>query len=136
MASRGKGALLGRLDPCESPKRGDHWAFTQARLSIYARKIERLRMLDTLKRVLKRLQHPHHAQSAVPIRARRPALADAVDEVLALQAQGLGVGKARGEGLAGAGYVLAPRVRVLVKALVVDGQLVLCSHVVERGHAL
>ncbi len=38
--------------------------------------------------------------------------------------------------VARAGDVLAPRADVLVEALVVDGQLALDLHVVERGHAL
>ncbi len=62
---------------------------------------------------------------------RRP---DAVHEVLALDPQRLDVGDPRGEDVPAAGDVLAVGAGVLVKALVVDGQLALELHVVEGGH--
>jgi DNA-binding HxlR family transcriptional regulator len=49
---------------------------------------------------LERLQHPHHAQPAVTVRAGARPCAQALHEVLALQAQGLGVGNPGGEDVA------------------------------------
>ncbi len=49
---------------------------------------------------LERLQHPHHAQPAVTVRAGARPRAQALHEVLALQAQGLGVGDAGGKDVA------------------------------------
>ena len=58
----------------------------------------------------------------------------ALDEVLALDAQRLDVGDPRREDVPAAGDVLAVAAGVLVKALVVDGQLALELHVVEGRH--
>src|SRR5262249_11994970 len=83
---------------------------------------------------LQALEHAHHAQAAVGIRARGRARANALDEVLALEPQRLVVGDAGREGVARAGDVLAPRAGVLVEALVVDRQLALAEPGVERRH--
>ena len=53
-----------------------------------------------VERVLQRLEHAHDAQAAAAVRARRRAGADALHEVLALDAQRLDVGDARREGVA------------------------------------
>src|SRR5437899_7555185 len=89
-----------------------------------------------LELLLEALEHAHDPQPAVAIRSRRRAVFDRRDEVFALQSQGLGVQYLRRVDVAAAGYVLAVRARALVEALVVDGQLSLRRHVVERGHAL
>src|SRR3954449_5102610 len=84
--------------------------------------------------LLQRLEHPHDPQAAQPVRQRRAALADAVDEVLALDPQRLAVGYARTPDVARTGDVLAVRARVLVEALVVHRDLALELHVVECRH--
>src|SRR4051794_9826916 len=89
-----------------------------------------------VQRVLGRLEHAHHPQAAVPVRARRPPGADALQEVLALDAQGLAIGDPRAPDVARAGDVLAGALRGLVEALVIDGDLALEVHVVERRHPL
>src|SRR5215211_2846691 len=85
---------------------------------------------------LELLEHPHHAQAALPIRPRRGTVAHPLDEMAALQPQGLVVGDDRAPDVARARDVLAVVAVVLLEALVVHGQLALDGHVVERRHAL
>ncbi len=47
---------------------------------------------SALQRPLQPLEHPHHAQAGVAVGAGGRSGADALDEVLALHAQGLDVG--------------------------------------------
>src|SRR5947209_13824293 len=54
--------------------------------------------------------------------------------MLALDAQRLDVGDAWRECIATTSDVLAVAARVLIESLVVDGQLALQRHVIERGH--
>src|SRR4051795_6957033 len=84
--------------------------------------------------LLQPLQDPHHAQPALAVRERRAALAHALDEVLALDPQRLAVGDPRAPDVPRAGDVLTVGGRVLVEALVVDGDLALEVHVVEGRH--
>src|SRR5215210_241070 len=79
-------------------------------------------------------QHPHDAQPALPVGERRAALADALEEVLALDPQRLPVGDPRAPDVPRARDVLAVGGGVLVEALVVDGDLALEVHVVARRH--
>src|SRR4051812_25253030 len=74
-----------------------------------------------VERLLRGLEHPHDAQAAAPVRARRRAGAHTVEEVLALDPQRLAVGQARAVDVPGTGDVLAVAVGRLVEALVVDG---------------
>src|SRR5205807_1826541 len=87
-----------------------------------------------LERALQRLEHPHDAHAGLDAGARLAALADAVDEVAALDAQRLLVRHARAPHVSGPRDVLAVGLEVLVEALVVDGDLAVDLHVVERGH--
>jgi hypothetical protein len=87
-----------------------------------------------IERALQFLEYPNHAQSARAVRARLLARADAVDEVLAFDAKWFHVRDPRREDVATASDVLAVGPRILVKALVVDGQLSLHLHVIERRH--
>src|SRR5918992_3946640 len=87
-------------------------------------------------RPLESLQHPDHAQSRLCPGARPSPVADAVEEVAALDPQRLFVRHGRREYGARAREVLAVRGVVLVEALVVDGELALELHVVERRHPL
>src|SRR6185295_5668055 len=81
--------------------------------------------------LLERRKHPDHPQARRAVRTRRRPGADALDEMLALDPQRLAVGDPRAVDVARAGDVLAVGVRVLVEALVVDGDLALELHVVE-----
>src|SRR3954471_23055560 len=89
-----------------------------------------------LERALERLEHAHHAQAALAPRARLPAVGDALDEMTALDPQRLLVRHVRRPDVARACHVLAVGLVLLVEALVVDGDLALDLHVVERGHLL
>src|SRR4051794_24905873 len=89
-----------------------------------------------VQRLLQPLEHAHDAQAALAVRQRPAALAHARDEVLALQPQRLVVRHPRRPDVARARDVLAVGVGLLVEALVVDGDLALRVHVVERRHAL
>ena len=73
-------------------------------------------------------------QAALAVRARRLAVAHALDEVPALQPQRLIVGHHRAPDVARSRDVLAVVAVVLLEALVVDGQLALERHVVEGRH--
>src|SRR5215210_5862435 len=76
-------------------------------------------------RTLQVLQHAHHAQSGLAAGARLGPVPDALEEVPALDPEGLLVGHARRVDVAGARDVLAVRRVALVEPLVVDGQLAL-----------
>src|SRR4051794_3653589 len=89
-----------------------------------------------LERLLQALQHPDNAQPALPVRHGSPPLAHAVGEVPALDAQRLLVRDPGAPHVAGTRDVLAVGAVVLVEALVVDDELLLHRHVVERGHLL
>src|SRR4051794_31210932 len=89
-----------------------------------------------LERPLELLQHAHHAQAALRAGTRRSAVADALDEVRALEPQRLVVADRGAPDVAGSRDVLAVGGRVLVEALVVHRHLALGRHVVERGHPL
>src|SRR4051794_9166680 len=89
-----------------------------------------------VERLLQPLEDAHDAQAALAVRQRPAALAHARDEVLALQPQRLVVRHPRRPDVARARDVLAVGVGLLVEALVVDGDLALRVHVVERRHAL
>src|SRR3954468_12023072 len=82
-----------------------------------------------LELVLQALEHTHDAQPAGAVGHRRGAVGDAVQEVLALQAQRLGLGDAGRPDVARARDVAGD-------ALVVDRDLALQVHVVERRHLL
>src|SRR3954454_19683335 len=84
--------------------------------------------------LLQPFEHPHHAQAALAVGERRAALAHALDEVLALDPQRLAVRDPRAPDVPRAGDVLAVGGGVLVEPLVVDGDLALEVHVVERRH--
>src|SRR5579875_773962 len=88
-----------------------------------------------VQRALQALEHPDHPQPALSVGAGLPALAHALDEVLALDPQRLEIGDPGREDVAAAGDVLAVAAGVLVEALVVDRHLALQRHVVEGGHA-
>src|SRR4051812_4370297 len=79
-------------------------------------------------------EHADHPQARTPVRARRAAFTDAVDEVLALDPERLAVRDAWAANVARAGDVLAVGARVLIEALVIDGDLALKLHVVEGRH--
>src|SRR5215210_6777379 len=85
---------------------------------------------------LEPLEHPYDAQRGLAAGARLRAVPDALEEVPALDPQGLLVRYARRVGVPRARDVLAVRRVVLVEPLVVDGQLALELHVVERRHPL
>src|SRR3954452_22211722 len=87
-----------------------------------------------VERLLEPLEHAHDPQAALAVRQRPATLAHAVDEVLALEAQRLVVGHPWRPDVARARDVLAVGVGLLVEALVVDGDLPLGVHVVERRH--
>src|SRR3954454_5484184 len=89
-----------------------------------------------VERGLQAFQNADHPQTRPAVRARRATVAHAAHEVLALQAQRLAVADRRAPDVAGAGDVLAVGARALVEALVVDGDLALDVHVVERRHPL
>src|SRR4051812_46878680 len=89
-----------------------------------------------LERALERLQHTHHAQAALAAGAGLRAVGDPLEEVAALDPEGLLVGDPIAVGVARAGDVLAVGGPVLVEALVVDGDLALDLHVVEGRHPL
>src|SRR5215211_9098886 len=89
-----------------------------------------------LERALQRLEHAHHPQARLGAGARLGAVPDAVDEVPALDQERLLVRDAGAVDVPGARDVLTVGGEVLVEALVVDGDLALDLHVVERGHAL
>src|SRR3954447_4572432 len=93
-----------------------------------------LRPSGRVEALLQALEHAHDAQPALAVGERSAALAHAFDEVLALDPQRLAVRDPRAPDVARAGDVLAVGVGVLVKALVVDGDLALELHVVEGGH--
>src|SRR5690348_7480185 len=86
--------------------------------------------------MLELLEHPDYAQPTFAIGAGPLAGAQALYEVLAFDAQRLKVGDSRGEDVARAGDVLAVAPRGLLDPLVVDSQLALERHVVERRHSL
>src|SRR4051794_5608238 len=86
------------------------------------------------KRLLQTLEHAHYAQTAAAVRERRLALADALGEVPALDAQRFLVRHPRAPDVARAGDVLAVGAVGLVEALVVDDELLLHLHVVEGRH--
>src|SRR3954468_6369078 len=85
----------------------------------------------SLQGVLKPLEHAHDAQPAATVGDRCLAVAHALREVQALDAQRLVVGHARAPDVTGARDVLAVRAVVLIEALVVDDELLLQRHVVE-----
>src|SRR4051812_16249867 len=68
-------------------------------------------------------QDPHDPQPCRPVGARGLTVADALDEVLALDPQRLAVRDPGAVDVSRPGDVLAVGVRVLVEALVVDGDL-------------
>src|SRR3954453_22997686 len=84
--------------------------------------------------LLQALEHAHDAQPALAVGERGAAFAHALDEVLALDPQRLAVRDPRAPHVARAGDVLAVGRGVLVEPLVVDGDLALEVHVVERRH--
>src|SRR4051794_18573377 len=84
--------------------------------------------------LLERGEHPHDAQARCAVRARGQPVADALDEVLALELQRLAIGNPGAPDVARARDVLAVGGDVLVEALVVDRDLALEVHVVEGGH--
>src|SRR5919201_6511838 len=88
------------------------------------------------KRLLERLEHPHHAQAALTARAWLAAVGDALEEVATFNSQRLLVGYVRRPDVAGAHHVLTVRLELLVEALVVDGDLALDLHVVKGRHLL
>src|SRR3989442_5388596 len=87
-----------------------------------------------LEGALQRLEHTHHPDAALGAGAWLAALPHAVDEVTALDSQWLLVRDAWAPHVPGAGDVLAVGLEILVKPLVVDGDLPLDLHVVEGGH--
>src|SRR3954469_13721828 len=78
-----------------------------------------------VERTLQAFEYAYHTQAAGAVRDGLPALADALGEVMALDAQRLLVGDVRTPHVARAGDVLAVGAVVLVEALVVDDELLL-----------
>ena len=103
-----------------SPTRGVGGYVRAGGDSAAQRGTDRGRAARGLERALELLEHADDAQPAGAVRARPRAGADALDEVLALDPQRLGVGDPRREDVAAARDVLAVAARVLVEALVVD----------------
>src|SRR5438105_4506474 len=87
-----------------------------------------------VERLLQAFEHPHDAQPAFAVGSRPATLDDALHEVLALDAQRLDVGNRRRDDPTATGYVLPVAERVLVETLVVDRDLPLERHGVERRH--
>src|SRR5260370_88943 len=73
-----------------------------------------------VERLLEALEHTHHSQPALAVRARAPPLDDAVDEMLALDPERLDVQDRGRDDPPAAGDVLAVAAGVLIEALVVD----------------
>src|SRR4051794_40992903 len=128
-----------RRPPCSSPRPSPTRSARAIRCPVRRRSRRsspRRHAPRAIQLVLQALEHAHHPQPAGAVRARDHAVAHAGDEVLALQAQRLGVVDARGVDVAGAGDVLAVALGGRVKALVVDRELALDLHVVEGRHPL
>src|SRR6185436_18730732 len=85
---------------------------------------------------LEAFEDAHDTQPAGAVGERLPPLADALDEVLALDPQRLAVGDLRAPDVPRPRDVLAVGAGVLVEALVVDRDLALDVHVVEGRHPL
>src|SRR5437763_11140435 len=130
-ALRGSGAAGGAPPGEPSADRRDRAPPRPARLTRPGRATW---PLSGSQRALQLLEHAHHAHAAAAVGARRGAGADALQEVLALDAKRLRVGDAGAVDVARTRDVLPPRARVLVESLVIDRQLALEQHVVEGRH--